>query len=255
MTCVLTVVSLMKSSLPDLGVRQAAGDQARRPRARARSARRAPSAARGRGPRANCSITRLRDRRREQRVAASDDADRAEQLLGRVVLQHEAARAGAQRLVDVLVEVEGREYQDARRGRRRPGCGASPRARRARACGCPSARRSARSAPPCRPPRGRCSPPPPPRCPSSLASSMRKPARTIAWSSATRTRMLMAGRRRAAGASLRTKPPPFAVLGAHLAAVDLHALADADEAVAEAVARRSAEAVVAHLELQLARRA
>ena len=34
----------------------------------------------------------------------------------------------------------------------------------------------------------------------SPESSMRKPARTIDWSSATRTRMLTAGRRRAAGA-------------------------------------------------------
>ena len=50
---------------------------------------------------------------------------------------------------------------------------------------------------------------------------------------------------------LRTKPPPFAVPGGHLAAVDLDPLADADEAVAEAVARPSARAVVAHLDLQL----
>ena len=35
---------------------------------------------------------------------------------------------------------------------------------------------------------------------SSPESSMRKPARTIDWSSATRTRIVMAGRRRAGGA-------------------------------------------------------
>ena len=37
----------------------------------------------------------------------------------------------------------------------------------------------------------------------------------------------------------------------HLAAVDLDAFADADEAVAEAVARRGADAVVAYLDAQL----
>ena len=40
--------------------------------------------------------------------------DGCEQLLGRVVLEHEAAGAGAERLVDVLVEVEGRQDQDPR---------------------------------------------------------------------------------------------------------------------------------------------
>src|SRR3954467_10201310 len=101
----------------------------------------------------------------------------------------------------------------------------------------------------------------------SPASRRRKPARTMAWSSATRTRMVMAGApagtlRRARGVSQR----PFqreaggqheaaAVhgAGAHLATVDLHPLADADEAMAEAVARRGAAAVVAHVDPQLAR--
>jgi hydrogenase maturation protein HypF len=50
----------------------------------------------------------------EERVAARDGADRGEELLGRVVLEHEAAGARAQRLVDVLVEVEGGQDQDAR---------------------------------------------------------------------------------------------------------------------------------------------
>ncbi len=40
-------------------------------------------------------------------------ADARGELLGRDVLQQEAARARPQRLVDVLVEVEGREHQDA----------------------------------------------------------------------------------------------------------------------------------------------
>ena len=54
------------------------------------------------------------DRGREQRIAARDDHDRLDELLGRRVLEHEAARAGAQRLVDVLVEVERGQDQDPR---------------------------------------------------------------------------------------------------------------------------------------------
>ena len=61
---------------------------------------------------ANCWITRLRHRGREQRIAGCDCADRGDQLLGRVVLEHEAACSGFHRLVDVLVEVEGGEDQD-----------------------------------------------------------------------------------------------------------------------------------------------
>jgi hypothetical protein len=53
----------------------------------------------------------LGDRRGEQRLALRDDADACGELLGRHVLEQEAARAGSQRLVDVLVEVERREHQ------------------------------------------------------------------------------------------------------------------------------------------------
>ena len=55
-----------------------------------------------------------RDRGREKRVAGGDRADRGDQLLGRIVLEDEAAGAGSERLVDVLVEVERREDQDPR---------------------------------------------------------------------------------------------------------------------------------------------
>ena len=86
----------------------------------------------------------------------------------------------------------------------------------------------------------------------SSARSMRKPARTIDWSSTTSTRISIvtspSGRRVA-----EHEAAPVRDAGAHLAAVDLHALADADEPVAEAVARRAAEAVVADLELQRVR--
>ena len=54
---------------------------------------------------------RARHRRSEQRGAACDDADRVEQLLGRRVLEHEAAGTGAQRVEHVLVQAERREHQ------------------------------------------------------------------------------------------------------------------------------------------------
>src|SRR5205823_3034293 len=56
-----------------------------------------------------------RDGRREQRVAGGDGADRGDQLLRRVVLQHEPAGPGPEGLVDVLLEVEGGQDQDTRR--------------------------------------------------------------------------------------------------------------------------------------------
>ena len=58
----------------------------------------------------------LGDRRREQGVSGGDRPHRGDQLLGGVVLEHEAAGPDAQRLVDVLVQVERREDQDARVG-------------------------------------------------------------------------------------------------------------------------------------------
>ena len=63
-----------------------------------------------------------RDRGRDQRVAARDDLDRADELVAAGVLQQEPARPGAQRLEHVLVEVEGREDQHGDRiGDARPG--------------------------------------------------------------------------------------------------------------------------------------
>ena len=92
--------------------------------------------------------------------------DRLEQVLRRHVLEQEPARAGAQRLVDVLVEVERRQDQDAGGVRPRPRAAGSPRCRPCAASGCPSAPRRARAArasvdrlarrrPPRRRPRGR----------------------------------------------------------------------------------------------------
>ena len=238
MTCVLTVVSLMKSSWPISAFERPSAIRRKTSCSRVRQLvellrRRVARDAR------ELLDHALRDRGREQRVAGGDGADRRDQLLGRVVLEHEAARAGAERLVDVLVEVERREDQDPRGRRRRRGCAGSPRARRARACGCPSARRSDGSARPCRPPRARCSPRPRPRCP---------PRRRAACGS--RRGPSTGRRRRARGCSsavavereARAEDEAAAGRGArgHLAAVDLDALADADEPVAEAVARRGA---------------
>ena len=50
---------------------------------------------------------------REQGVPACDEVDAGHQLVGRHVLEQKAAGAGAQGVVDVLVEVEGGEHQDA----------------------------------------------------------------------------------------------------------------------------------------------
>jgi len=55
----------------------------------------------------------------EQRLAAGDDADGSGDLFGRRVLEHEAARARAQRVVHVGVEAEGGQDQHARARLRR----------------------------------------------------------------------------------------------------------------------------------------
>ena len=60
-----------------------------------------------------------RDRGREQRVPGGDDAHCLEKRLGRDVLEQESAGARVQRVVDVLVEVERREDEDARAVARR----------------------------------------------------------------------------------------------------------------------------------------
>ena len=88
---------------------------------------------------------------------------------------------------------------------------------------------------------------------SSPASSMRKPARTIDWSSATSTRIVIADSSLEWEARAEDEPAPGRRSCAHLTAVDLDALADADEPVPEAVGRRAAQTVVAYLDLELIR--
>src|SRR5215211_7204902 len=50
----------------------------------------------------------------QQRLPRRDDADRVEQALRRGVLEQEAAGARAERVIDVLVEIEGGEHQHPR---------------------------------------------------------------------------------------------------------------------------------------------
>jgi hypothetical protein len=69
----------------------------------------------------NSSIKPPRDLRCEQRLAIGDHPHRVEQQLGSGVLEQEPTRTGAQPVVDVLVEVEGGDDEDLRRGR--PGVG------------------------------------------------------------------------------------------------------------------------------------
>lgn len=56
------------------------------------------------------------DRGGEECVAGGDCADGIGELLGRHVLEHEATGAGGHRVVDVLVQLEGRQDQHADRG-------------------------------------------------------------------------------------------------------------------------------------------
>ena len=68
------------------------------------------------GRRANSSIRRRVTEGSQERAAIGDGSDRGHELVGRVVLEEKAARAGAQRLVDVLVEIEGGERSRIRGG-------------------------------------------------------------------------------------------------------------------------------------------
>ncbi len=56
-----------------------------------------------------------RHSRSEERTARGHDSNPGDELLFGRVLEQEPARAGSQRLVDVLVEIERREHEHARR--------------------------------------------------------------------------------------------------------------------------------------------
>src|SRR4051794_2574401 len=98
--------------LADLDVREAAGDQAKHvelaPGQSVELRRR-----RGLWDAHELLDHAFRDGGGEERISAGDRANRCEELFGRLVLEHEAAGAGAERLVDIFVEVEGGQDQDS----------------------------------------------------------------------------------------------------------------------------------------------
>ena len=121
----------------DVGVREAAGDEPQHfELARGQLGERRGLFALGR-PACVVLDQPARDRGREERVAGGDHADGLSELVGAGVLEQEAAGAGAEGLVDVVVEVERRQDQDAGRSVCRRRSAASPRCRRGWACGCP----------------------------------------------------------------------------------------------------------------------
>ena len=137
------------------------------------------------------------DRRREQRVPGRDEPDRATSCSGRASLSRKPLAPARSAAVDVLVEVEGGQHEDPRRGPRpvgeirrvasmpsRPGIRTSIRT---------TSGASARG--PARPPRARRPPRRPPRCRAAASRIIRNPARTSAWSSAIST----PGQRRSRG--------------------------------------------------------
>ena len=146
-TCVLTVVSLTNEALGELGVRQPAGQRGAAPR----SSRSVSEASAGGGVSGGPgSVCAKRSSSRRVTVGASSasparhHADRLDELRRLHVLEQEAARSSAQRLEDVLVEVERGQDQDATPRRRLDDAAASPRRRRARACARPSGSRPGR---------------------------------------------------------------------------------------------------------------
>jgi hypothetical protein len=63
-------------------------------------------------PRSSADASPERHAGRDERVPAGHDAHGRDEVLRQRVLEQEAARAGAQRVVDVRVEVERREHED-----------------------------------------------------------------------------------------------------------------------------------------------
>ena len=173
-TWVLTVCSADDERVGDLGVRQAPRDQPQHLRSREVRTRRARRLGGRRAGGEALDQPRVTDGR-EQRAAVRDHADRGDQLLLGRVLEQEAARPGAQRLVDVLVEVERGQHEHPRTPvRRRRGSAGSPRCRPCRASGRPSARRRGPARGRARPPRRRRRPRRRPRCPAR-SRIIRKP--------------------------------------------------------------------------------
>ena len=244
----------MKSSLADLGVREAVGDQAEDLVLAARSARRGRSAALGARRAARTARSRASSPRgRAARCPAATVRIAAMSCSGGSSLRTKPLAPALQRLVDVLVEVERREDQDAR-----VGVGGEDPPRRLEAVELGHAdvhEHDGRvgSARPSRRPRGRCPPRRRPRCPSSPAEQQAEAGadhRLVVGdedADAHRPR-----RPRAAGACSGRSRRRSRARG-HLAAVELHALARCRRARGRG-RRSSARAapVVADLDAQLA---
>ena len=150
---------------------------------------------------------------------------------GGASLSRKPLAPGAQRVVDVLVEVEGGEHQHPAR-RRRP-ARAWPRCRRAAACGRPSARRrdaARRAASTASRAVGRLAEHLDVRL--GARGSSRSPARTSSWSSATSTDVTRAPSERQLARAPRTAVRP--ARRSNVAAVDPDPLAHAGQTVARA---------------------
>ena len=249
-TCVFTVVSPMKSSPPISAFDMPRAIRPNTSRSRVAQLFQLLAAEPDVAVPANFSITPARDRRREEGVARRDGPDGGDQLLGRVVLEDEAAGSGPQCLVHVLVEVEGREDQNA--GAAILGEDA-PRRLEPVELGHPDVHQDHVGSK-----RGR------------LLDRF-EPVRRLGddldvvlageeHPEAGPDHRLVVGDEHPGGHEalrgdgsrvLRTNSPSGSARARHLAPVDLHALANPDEAVSQAVADRRAGAVVPHLDLHL----
>ena len=246
----------------DLGVREAARDEPETSSSRAVSSSRpfggfvlAGAVA------ANCSISRLVTDGASSDSPCATTRMAAASCSRRRVLEQEAAGPGAQRVVDVLVEVERREHQHPH-GRVGP-CAAS-----CRVASMPSSwgmrmsisTTSGSSRPPARRPRRRRTPRRPPRVVLGVEDHREAGAderlvvrdqdaddahaRAARWATSSPR-----GRR-----TWTSKPPPCRRPAPELAAVHPHALAHADEAVAAAGSRDVAGAGCPVCDVDLQRR-
>ena len=174
-TCVFTVASLRCRRAAISRVRQARGRSGPPPRPRARSAprtaRRAVSP--GGGRRTKRSTSRRVTAGASSASPAATVRTASARRAGDASLSRKPAGAGAERLVHVLVQVEGGQHQDRRRQpvlREAPGGLDAVDDRHPDVHDAP--RRGA-PAGPARPPRRRRRPPPPPRCPPRRPASRR----------------------------------------------------------------------------------
>ena len=133
-------------------------------------------------------------RRRRRRRAPPRRAPRGGASLSRKPLAPARSAANTYSSRSKVVRIEHARWRRRRRS------GGSPRCRPCRACGCPSARRRARRGAPRATASSPSPPRRPPRCRPGSRGSAGSPARTSAWSSASRTRIGSSRRARRAAA-------------------------------------------------------